>query len=101
MPCSAPWGQWSFVPRLVVLQWLPFVAANLTGKTLWAALYGFGAHALGHEAKTMAGPPAIVIGVIAVAALAAAGLYIRRYEQRLRQAAIEAPVPKHPQVILK
>jgi hypothetical protein len=41
-----------------------------------ATLYGFGAYALGHGAKTMAEPAAIIIGVAAVALLAVATLYI-------------------------
>jgi membrane protein DedA with SNARE-associated domain len=75
------------------MPWLPFMAANLAGSTVWAALYGFGAYALGHEAKTMAGPAAVVIGVIAVVALVVAGLYIRHYKQRLQHAVIEGPDP--------
>jgi membrane protein DedA with SNARE-associated domain len=88
-----------FVSRFVVLlrtiaallaganrmPWLPFMAANAGGSAAWAALYGFAAYALGHEAKAASGPAAIVIGVIGVAALAAGAFYIRRYERRLKQ----------------
>jgi membrane protein DedA with SNARE-associated domain len=75
------------------MPWLPFMAANIAGCVIWTALYGFGAYTLGHEAKAMAGPAAIVIGVIAVVALVAAGLYIRRHEQRLQSAVVEGPTP--------
>jgi membrane protein DedA with SNARE-associated domain len=75
------------------MPWLPFMAANIAGSRVWAALYGFGAYALGHEAKTAAGPAAIIIGVTALAALAVAGFYVKRYEQRLQRIVLEEPSP--------
>ena len=33
-----------------------FMVANVVGSVVWAGLYGFGAYALGHEAKHVAGP---------------------------------------------
>jgi hypothetical protein len=46
-------------------------------------LYGGGAYLFGHEAKHLAGPAAIAIGVVAAAALIAAGIYVRRHEHEL------------------
>jgi membrane protein DedA with SNARE-associated domain len=60
-----------------------FVLANVVGSVAWAALYGFGAYALGHEARHVAGPAAITIGVVVAAALVAGGLYVRRREHAL------------------
>ena len=74
------------------MPWLPFMIANMTGSAVWASLYGFGAYALGHEAKAAAGPAAIVLGVVAVAALAAGGLYVRRNERRLERRSVRLPV---------
>jgi membrane protein DedA with SNARE-associated domain len=73
------------------MPWLQFMVANVVGSTTWAAFYGFGAYALGHGAKTVAGPAAIVVGVVAVAALVAAGFYVRRREQRLDHGTARGP----------
>ena len=54
-----------------------FMVANVAGSVVWAALYGFGAYLLGHEAKHVAGPIAIGICAIVVVALVIAGLYMR------------------------
>ena len=62
------------------MPWGRFMVANVAGSVAWSALYGFGAYLLGHEAKHVAGPVAIGIGVIVAAALVAAGLYVRRRE---------------------
>ena len=63
------------------MPWLPFMLANVAGSTAWAALYGFGAYAFGHEAKAAAGPAAIAIGAAGAAILAAGAFYLRRQEQ--------------------
>jgi membrane protein DedA with SNARE-associated domain len=60
-----------------------FMVANVIGSGAWAALYGFGAYALGHEAKQVAGPAAIAIGAIVAIALVAAALYARHRERQL------------------
>jgi membrane protein DedA with SNARE-associated domain len=73
------------------MPWPRFMAANVAGSTAWAMLYGFGAYALGHEAKSLAGPAAIAIGAIAAAALLAAWLYVRRQEQSLLRATAGIP----------
>ncbi len=65
------------------MPWQAFMLANLIGSVVWAALYGFGAYMLGHEAKRVAGSVAIYLGVAAVAAIAAAWLFIRYQERRL------------------
>jgi membrane protein DedA with SNARE-associated domain len=60
-----------------------FMLGNVIGSAAWSALYGFGAYALGHEAKHLAAPVAIGLGAAVVAALVAAALYVRRREHRL------------------
>jgi len=74
------------------MAWVPFMVANIAGSVAWASLYGFGAYALGHEAKAAAGPAAIILGIAAVAALGAAGLYVRRNERQLERRAVRQPV---------
>jgi membrane protein DedA with SNARE-associated domain len=65
------------------MPWGRFMVANIVGSTAWAALYGFGAYALGHEAKRVAGPAAIAIAVIVAAGLLGVGIYMRRRERQL------------------
>ena len=65
------------------MPWGRFMMGNVAGSVAWSGLYGFGAYLLGHEAKQVAGPVAIGIGVIVAAALAAGWIYVRRREQQL------------------
>jgi membrane protein DedA with SNARE-associated domain len=65
------------------MPWGRFMAANIVGSSVWSALYGGGAYLLGHEAKQVAGPVAIGIGIAVAFALLAAGLYARRREHQL------------------
>lgn len=60
-----------------------FMIANIAGAIVWAAFYGFGAYFLGQEAKELAGPAGIALGVIFGAALVAALIYVRRRERQL------------------
>jgi membrane protein DedA with SNARE-associated domain len=73
------------------MPWPRFMAANVAGSVVWAALYGIGAYVLGHEATHVAGPVGITIGVIAVAALLAALLYVRRQEHTLLRGTAKVP----------
>jgi membrane protein DedA with SNARE-associated domain len=65
------------------MPWPRFVLANIAGSIAWSTLYGGGAYLFGHEAKHLAGPAAIAIGVVAAATLIAAGIYVRRREHEL------------------
>lgn len=65
------------------MPWRRFMLANVIGSFAWATLYGYGAYALGHAAKHIAGPAGIVIGVIAAMACLAAVLYVRRTEHQV------------------
>jgi membrane protein DedA with SNARE-associated domain len=94
-----------FVSRFVVLlrtlagllaganhmPWPRFMVANVAGSVVWAALYGVGAYALGHEATHVAGPVGIAIGVVAVAAVLVAWLYVRRQEHALLRGTAKGP----------
>ncbi len=65
------------------MPWGRFMAANVAGSAAWSVLYGGGAYLLGHEARNVAGPVAIGIGVLIAGALMAAGLYARRREHQM------------------
>jgi membrane protein DedA with SNARE-associated domain len=65
------------------MRWTSFMIANVAGAVAWSAIYGVGAYYLGHQAKQLAGPAAIAVGLAALAGLFFAWLYARRQEQRL------------------
>lgn len=65
------------------MPWGRFMAANVAGSVAWSALYGGGAYLLGQEAKHLAAPVAIGIGVAVAGGLVAAGLWARRREHQL------------------
>ncbi len=56
------------------MPWGRFMVANVAGSVTWSALYGGGAYLLGQEAKHLAGPVAIGVGVAVAGGLVAAGL---------------------------
>jgi membrane protein DedA with SNARE-associated domain len=65
------------------MPWHSFLLWNALGGIGWAALYGFGAYALGDAAKHVRGPVGIGLAVIAGTALLAAALFIHRNQTRL------------------
>ncbi len=60
-----------------------FVLWSILGSLLWAGLMGYGAHALGHEIKHVAGPVGIAFGVIAVILVVGGIVLMRRHERAL------------------
>ena len=65
------------------MPWVRFMVANVVGSVAWAALYGFGAYALGHQAKHLAAPAAIALSVIVIVGVAISVLVARRHEKRV------------------
>lgn len=72
------------------MDWKRFLPANALGGIVWAALYGFGAYALGHEIRQFEGPLAIGLGLVAVLAIGAVVVLVRRHETRLQAEADQA-----------
>jgi len=66
------------------MDWKQFLLANSLGGVFWAALYGFGAYALGHEMHALEGPMAITFGTAAVCIIGSAILLLHRHEARLQ-----------------
>ena len=60
-----------------------FVLWSILGSLLWAGLMGYGAHALGHEIKHVAGPVGIAFGGIAVLLVVGGIVLMRRHERTL------------------
>ena len=65
------------------MRWPRFLLWNALGGIVWTCLYGFGAYALGDQIHRLIGPAGIVLGLIALAAIAWAAMFIRRNEARL------------------
>ncbi len=65
------------------MPWPRFMTANVAGSVVWAALYGYGAYALGHAAKNVAGPAGIAMAAIVAVGVLVGVLYMRRKEHQL------------------
>jgi membrane protein DedA with SNARE-associated domain len=65
------------------MPWPHFLLWNAAGGLAWTCLYGFGAYLLGTAAKHLSGPVGIGLGIVGVAALIAAFLFIKRNEKKL------------------
>jgi membrane protein DedA with SNARE-associated domain len=74
------------------MPWLRFLVGNAIGSFAWAALYGFGAYFLGHEAQHIAGPVAIALGLGVIAAIVFGILFLRYHERRLLGRAVRRPI---------
>ncbi len=65
------------------MPWPQFLAANCVGAFVWAGVFGFAAYMLGHQVERVAGPVMIVIGIIALVALAIGARFVSRHEAQL------------------
>ena len=65
------------------MPWRRFLLANIAGAIAWAALFGFAAYSLGKGVERLAGPAALILGVVVVIGLVAAGIFVARHEERL------------------
>ena len=72
------------------MHWSHFLVMNMLGGICWAGTFGFGAYALGAEFHRIAGPAGVILLVIAVAALAAGALFLKRHEGEMERRATEA-----------
>jgi membrane protein DedA with SNARE-associated domain len=77
-----------------------FLLFNAAGACVWATLYGTAAYYLEKEISMLAGPVGIGTGMIAVFALAAAGIFLRRHEADL-QASAEKALPGRLRLVPK
>lgn len=79
------------------MSWPRFLLANGAGGIVWAAAYGFGAYYLGESIQKLVGPVGIVLGVIALVAVLAIGVFLGRNEKQLEAEAEKAlPGPAPP-----
>jgi membrane protein DedA with SNARE-associated domain len=59
------------------------MVANVVGSVLWAAGYGYGAAALGDTLKHVAGPVAVLLGIVVAVGVIVGVLWVRRREREL------------------
>jgi membrane protein DedA with SNARE-associated domain len=67
-----------------------FVLMNMLGGLCWASLFGFGAYMLGSQFHRIAGPAGVTVLVIAVGAIAAGAMFLRRHEAEMERRATNA-----------
>lgn len=72
-----------FVAGANRMPWPRFAVFNAAGGTLWVLCYGGAAYALGRGAHRVMGPVGIVLGIAALAVIAAVAVFLWRNEARL------------------
>jgi membrane-associated protein len=72
------------------MPWRRFALFNAAGGFTWATLYGSAAYALGKHADRVMGPAGLLLAVLALAAVGAVWLFLRRNEERLEAEAERA-----------
>jgi membrane protein DedA with SNARE-associated domain len=72
------------------MPWWRFLVFNAAGGILWAALYGTGAYLLGTQIHNLSRTATIVGAILAVIAIVAFFVFLRRNEQRLMEEADKA-----------
>lgn len=74
------------------MPWRRFLVFNAAGGIAWATLFGTGAYLLGQQISRLSQATAIVFGIVAVVAIVAFFVFLRRNEARL-MAEAEAAIP--------
>ena len=65
------------------MPWLRFFFFNAAGGILWSSIFGVGAYVLGFSVHRISGPVGIGAFILALAAITAAAVFLRRHEQAL------------------
>jgi len=84
----------AFLAGINRMAWRRFLVFNVAGGILWAALYAFGSYAAGAAFKKVSTPLGIAFGVVAVIAVVAGVVLVRRRAAALGVQA-EAAYPGH------
>ena len=72
------------------MPWPVFLFFNACGGICWAAAFGFGSYLLGEKVRSISGPAGFAMILIAVTAILAGTVYLRRHEEELQQQAEKA-----------
>jgi len=85
-----------FVAGANRMSWPPFRVFNAAGGLTWATIYGSAAYALGKQAHGVIGRAGLLLAVVAVVAIGASWLFLRRNEERLEAEAERAEALRVP-----
>ena len=85
-----------FVAGANRMSWPRFLVFNAAGGLTWATLYGSAAYALGKQAHGVIGRAGLLLAVVAVVAIGASWLFLRRNEERLEAEAERAETLRVP-----
>lgn len=72
------------------MPWWRFLVFNAAGGVVWASVFGFGAYAVGTQINNISRTSGIVFGILALFAIVAFFVFLRRNEARLMAEAEEA-----------
>ncbi|HUZ76361.1 MAG TPA: DedA family protein [Chloroflexota bacterium] len=72
------------------MPWPRFLLANGAGGMLWASAYGVLGYVVGSQIGNITGKLSVLFGAVAVAAMVAGGLFLRKNEHRLEDEAARA-----------
>ncbi|MBV9661701.1 MAG: DedA family protein [Acidimicrobiales bacterium] len=78
------------------MSWRKFLIFNAAGGVIWSAIYGFVAYGAGHTLHRLSGTINLVLGIVAVIAIATAFVVMRRHIKKLEataEAAYPGPLP--------
>lgn len=82
----------AFLAGVGKMRWWRFTVANASGGLLWAGIYTTAAYLAGNALRSLSGTITVILGIIAVAVIAASILIVRRQSERLTARA-EAAYP--------
>src|SRR5690349_18845059 len=77
----------AFLAGVNCMHWTRFFIANASGAVLWATIFGTGAYFLGSTIHRIAGPASMVAVGLALVAVVAGAIVIRRHESRMEEEA--------------
>lgn len=84
----------AFLAGTARMPWWKFLIFNAAGGTIWALGYGVGAYVLGQQLNRVSRPFEIVAAALAVVAIIAFAIFLRRNERRLEdEAELALPGP--------
>lgn len=80
----------SFLAGANRMPWPRFLVFNVAGGVVWSGIYGISAYVFGKQIHHLLGPVGGVLGVVALIAIVAGFIFLRRNEKRLEDAAERA-----------
>jgi membrane protein DedA with SNARE-associated domain len=87
----------AFLAGTARMPWWRFLLYNATGGAVWSLVYGLGSYHAGARLEQLDRPLGFVLGVLALLAVAALAVFVRRNQRRLEEEAeLALPGPLDP-----